>query len=1198
MALVARSHMFRGVASACGALACALALVPLHGARAQVEGDIDLIKTQNTAPPNVVILLDTSEGMRHVGWHEDFDPALFYDSSGAARFCSGLSVPAKVGTDGECPDGNGPNGKCPDNSGPGQYMLAGQQVVCRATDFPARCNGWTIGACSFTTSKGANEIRFTLPNYAQAPYTARWSKNYLNFLVNYLATNGTLPPSLPTVTRMATAKQVVAELVDRVNPTRANGTIEDNVRFGLARFDTRFADASNEPMPASPNADSDVLLDPNNAGQGGYLVVPVGQGNKGTIVTALNALRPIDYVPLSEALIDVGRYFVGGHANPSGGVGLGVYPVYDRNTTDGRSTASPPGSPISAAADCQKNFVILVTNGDPLSDENNDDFGSGNSTFNGTFTSDYDNDKNDPGPVHTRDYLDDVAAYLNQEDLIADSEIPEQQNVVTYTVGFAIDSRLLEETAGNGGGEYFTTSTATGLADALVRAIDDILLRSATFTSASVPTSRQSFGDAFFVTYLEPRPQGELWVGHLQAFRLSESFEILGQTGPAIDPATGLFFEPRAPFWDTQTVLHDPLFARNLLTTKSPRAFTAANIAAADLAITAADLNAYPNDPATPFTSIEVLADAVVSWVYGRDAFDKNRDGDTTELREAVLGDIFHSNPLTLAAPAPFLTAEPGFGPIGDPTSFFGQYSDRDRVIYAGANDGMLHGVDAGQLVLGDNPATPSVTETAYYSIGSGDELFGYIPSFLLPRIKELPMRGAKPFYVDGTPSAADVWLPASTTDTTKGASEWTTALVIGMRNGGDGYLALDVTDPSATTGAHGPYPKLLWEFSDASEAVGRTWSEPVITRVKLSGGVSGDFCGADNGEGASATNPEGSCREEWVAIFGGGYREAADPNNGAFVGNPSSASFDTDGRSIYIVRMTTGEVLAKAVFSATDAQLSTMLYAMPSQPAVIDGDFDGFADTVYIGDLGGQMWKWDISAIATPSGAGLVSTSTWPIGRLFTAPVASNGHFRSLFNPPSVSQAGAKLKLAFGSGERTAVDYEGTAGVDENRFYVLTDPNPMGALAIPSTPFTESDLSDLTDQLTDPDLTDLGFYFVGAPGEKFLSDHVTIGGFVVTTSFTPDPAASAALCAAKGNAQLLIFSVVDGAGFYDTAATAEGTRRLSIGGGLPTNPTVVRSNLAGTRVVVQTSDGRVLTSSGPATEDGGTQIIFWREVW
>ena len=98
---------------------------------------------------------------------------------------------------------------------------------------------------------------------------------------------------------------------------------------------------------------------------------------------------------------------------------------------------------------------------------------------------------------------------------------------------------------------------------------------------------------------------------------------------------------------------------------------------------------------------------------------------------------------------------------------------------------------------------------------------------------------------LDGTPAIADAWLgdPGDPDDVTKSPEEWATVLVVGMRQGGAGYLALDVTDPDDTMGAgpHGPYPKLLWEFDGTHSAyLGDTWSEPVITLTMASAASSG----------------------------------------------------------------------------------------------------------------------------------------------------------------------------------------------------------------------------------------------------------------------------------------------------------------------------------------------------------------------
>jgi Tfp pilus tip-associated adhesin PilY1 len=35
------------------------------------------------------------------------------------------------------------------------------------------------------------------------------------------------------------------------------------------------------------------------------------------------------------------------------------------------------------------------------------------------------------------------------------------------------------------------------------------------------------------------------------------------------------------------------------------------------------------------------------------------------------------------------------------------------------------------------------------------------------------------------------------------------------------------------------------------------------------------------------------------------------------------------------------------------------MVYNLPAAPNAVDYDLDGFMDTVYIGDVGGNMWRF-----------------------------------------------------------------------------------------------------------------------------------------------------------------------------------------------------------------------------------------------
>jgi len=1162
-------------------------------ASAQVtDPDLRLLADQNGAAPNVMILFDTSGSMQHAVWHPDFDPKKFHD---AGSPCS-ATVYAKSGS-GRCP-GSGRSGDvCPENDisdyilgSPVAGLSAGSTVTCKGSAFVAGCGDIPAEFNCKTTFFG--DIKITLPDLDRAndvdpsdssiidepDESTYWAPNYVHWFMTQLANTGKFPMPASSETRKIAAKRVIKDLINELNPTLPDGTIDQKIRFGIAGLHTDALGVAN----------------------GGYVIVPIADGNTATLISTLRSsrVRADTSTPLSEALVDVGRYFVGSLANPSGGTGLGAYSVYKRNTTDGGSSGSSPKSPLDPSVLCRKNYVVVLTDGEPYNDAN-DHHGS---AFSNTFGADFDGDGNSNNASDLNDTLDDVAAYLYQKDLVADSVMPGVQNIVTYTIGFSLDSTLLRDAAKNGDGQYFSSRTATDLADQLRYSLEDIVLRGGSFTAAAVPTSQSGSGSGFFTAYFTPRPRGFLYEGHLQAYRIDENSNILGNDGQsAIDPTTGAFYEPRTTyFWDASDMLADPNNPRNLFYTRAGArdVFTTTTLGALDLGLVDADLPNYPAPPGLPFANAEGLADAIVSYARGADSFDEDVDGDLTELRPHVLGDIFHSNPLVVGPPPLNLIGEQGYGPIGSPTSFVARYALRDKVLYAGANDGFLHAFDAGQYRIGDDPSTPSVTESDYYDLGTGLERFGFMPGFLLSSLPKLKQYAAKPFFVDGAPVVADAWIPGSASDTVKDPDEWTTALVVGMRDGGKGYLALDVTDPDATSGAHGPYPRLLWEFADAAEPLGNTWSNAVIARLKLEGGHAGDFCGIDDGDGAAVPGGQGDCREEWVAIFGAGYSEQGDPSSANALFDPTDPAWLDDSKGIFIVSLATGQVLARASYTASDPELAEMKYAFPSEPAVLDLDFDGFADVIYIGDAGGQLWKWDLSAVGAKDGSGRVPTGVWPVGRFFTAPVASNGHRRSFFFPPAAAFVQGELVLALGTGERTDLTYMSTAGVDTNHFYVIQDPTPTGTGAFGGVPYTIADLTLLNGSATDPDTTDLGFYLESDPNEKFITDSLALGGYVITASYLPDLSASTASCTARGDAMLYIFSLADGAGFFsDPSADPDAARVMRVGSGLPASPRITTTPDGQTRIVIQTSDGGIGMGPGPKVEIKPVDLVFWQQV-
>jgi type IV pilus assembly protein PilY1 len=519
---------------------------------------------------------------------------------------------------------------------------------------------------------------------------------------------------------------------------------------------------------------------------------------------------------------------------------------------------------------------------------------------------------------------------------------------------------------------------------------------------------------------------------------------------------------------------------------------------------------------------------------------------------------------------------------------FKSAYAGRSRVIYAGTNGGFLEAMDAGAWQAAATPPK--------YDAGTGAELFGFMPWEARSKIKNLPIDAPtdRNHYVDGSPQYADVWIHSSSTDASQEATEWRTLLMGGLREGGHQYYALDVTNPDGIAGPAGnlPYPGYLWEFPREDDpdsdmaSMGETWAQPILTRVRVQ--VNGD----DNG---------GEGYERWVAIVTGGYAETGDPNPTAVSGVVSSYDVNaTAGRAIFMLDLKTGEVLGQKKFdpAASDAQ-NVMYFAIPSTPAVLDLDFDGFADVVYVGDLGGQVFKWviaDIGEDRVNDGSGLRTQPNWAFKRFFRAPVTNIGgtpYFKNFFFPPAATYVSSKLWLAFASGERRNLPFTGVGSEDENnRFYVVSDLDPYERAATPLATLLETDLVDISGDEDGATIPGRGYFFKVQDGEKFVTNIEIFAGQVLAASFVPTPSAN--LCAARGDASLYVFDIRDGKGYFSDAS-GDPMRAMAIGVGLPTDPRVsIGVGGRDNRVYVEKS-GTDLWSAEQDDISLGGRYLYWR---
>ncbi|MGI9431147.1 MAG: pilus assembly protein, partial [Myxococcota bacterium] len=967
------------------------ALAFLWPATAGMADDTVLFSTY--VQPNVLLILDSSGSMNNMVWHPDFDPT-------ATPTCTAFS--------------NTSNYFYTSTQTNRTHCSNTRDIYVDPDVSPTNSTRYTGRYLNWLFSDAADSA------WAEIQLTNNGLSSLCTGGANY---------SLYRRTRITAAKRELRESV-------CGRKTLTGVKFGLGIF---------------RNASQG---DPN----GGFVIEEIDEYDAAHATNLDNALASVEansWTPLGESLFQAYTYFMSRTTSerPFGKDGTTRFPEYVYST----STAGVGGQPGTAPPDpveyaCQKNFVIVLTDGEPTMD----DFDANNPTntavgFGNVFRDDLIGDYNADGETEEqRDivctncwsgfYLDDVALFMRTNDFRPD--LDGDQFIDTYTVGFttgALANNLLQKTADVGNGIFFFANDAATLADSIVDAFSDIVAKAQSFTAATVPATRTAAGDSIYVTQFVPSENSPFWQGHLRSFEITSGGEIHDANGDCAlqDPNapaecfSGPFIPGAPPFWDAGDEVPLPA-ARNLYTSRLVAGvpqrtnFDAATIDAATLGVTFPPGASYPNSTAL---NAEGLTDEIVENVRGCELGTGVTDGSLVGTPAACfnrawrLGDIFHSNPLVVGSPSFFLS-EPSYA------AFSSVYNLRDQVIYAGTNDGFLRGIHAGDWDAGLNPPG--------HDRGTGTELFGFMPWPGRQNIRHLPVdtNGRDYYMVDGSPAAADVWMYTSPTQSTKAldGSEWKTVVVSGMRQGGSTWAALDITDPAA-----GSYPGYLWEFpaenapASLLNYVGESWSDPVITKIKLK--VGGD----DNG---------GQGYERWVMIVTGGYDDSGDPNIPATYNAAA-----TEGRAIMIVDMKTGELLAAKYFDplagAGDPQLD-MQYAMPSTPGVYDLDFDGYADVIYAGDLGGQVFKWVIHPIGEDrvnDGSGSLTQPSWTFRKFFTAPTyqAAPGdpvHYNSFFFPPAATLRNGVLWLALGSGQRQNLVAEGIVGDagDNNRFYALND--------------------------------------------------------------------------------------------------------------------------------------------------------------
>ncbi len=625
--------------------------------------------------------------------------------------------------------------------------------------------------------------------------------------------------------------------------------------------------------------------------------------NLNPMTNAINAITASGGTPLENTELNLGRYFVQGfnnnltlHPGASNQQVKRAYTVFDNtpNYTFGVTQSSP------IQYFCQKSFIILLTDGEPDPDT---------LPNNGTGLRNYVTCPTSVTSSGLTCGLADVAAAMFDMDLRPDLTDPtgntKKNNVATYTIGAgngisAGGQALLNYTAEVGGGVFVQASGASAITQAFLTAASSILAQSVTASSVSFSGSNLTANSSIYIpSYTTTR-----WSGNLVRFPVNQT----GTVGAAS--------------WAEASLLNQKSPSSRLI-------FTYKNDAGVDTPVLFQTLSQLPTamqsdlNTGTSGTS-DGNGQLRLNYLRGDRTNEKSatQPNNLFRQRDSVLGDIVDSSPVYVGVAT---ASWPDTAPF--PTASGQRYSDfkngiaktRAPTVYAGANDGMLHGFDAntGTEVLGyipsnlsiafDTTVNPSPTTSSLITTG--------LHYYTDPAYQHI-------FYVDGTPAVQDVY----TKSTPLGSPAWRTVLVAGEHAGGKGYFALDVTNPASFT-AGNISNLFLWEFTSKNDSgLGYTFSDPQIALM-------------NNGR--------------WAAIFGNGYNATGSDNAQLFI------LFLDGGLNGTWVKGVDYFVIDTKSGVATQTNSPNGL----ATPAVVDINGDQVADRVYAGDLNGNIWAFDVSS-------------------------------------------------------------------------------------------------------------------------------------------------------------------------------------------------------------------------------------------
>ena len=455
-----------------------------------------------------------------------------------------------------------------------------------------------------------------------------------------------------------------------------------------------------------------------------------------------------------------------------------------------------------------------------------------------------------------------------------------------------------------------------------------------------------------------------------------------------------------APDWDAGTNLSTQNWdtGRRILTQSSAGA-----IPFRWASLDAAQQRSLQTNSASGVLDAAVIGQNRLEWIRGNSA-NETPTGNLRVRAGTKLGAIVNSTPWFLTRP----TAGYSDAAYGGGYSSFRSDNTATNAVFVAANDGMLHSFNA----------------------ATGDEYFAYVPKAMfttttLAPFSKLSALTSKKFALNAGTDSVNVDGNVMIADMKVGSpAAWGSYLFGTFGRGAKGVYALNVTSPQTINeGATSLAKVVKWEYN---EGVG----DPDL------GYITGRPSARPNGQPFQTGY---MANGKWAAIFGNGYNSAS----GKAALYILFADGPPTGSNAWVANTHFVKIPVGSAGAGPDNGLAT--------PTGIDSDNSGAIDTIYAGDLKGNVWKFDVSS-PNPANWKVATTGSVP---LYQAKTVLTGSTTVVVQPittivqPFPHPSGG-FQLVFATGKALeSNDYPMSAPYGNSIYGIYDKPGNTGSLTV-----------------------------------------------------------------------------------------------------------------------------------------------------